>query len=172
MRRLAPLLALVLVPWQLACGGRAPEGAADGGTSAEAAGGGTSAADGARASDTVELRVEGLEAGPDAYAPGARLELRLLLRNPGADTLRLGFSSGQRFDFTVRDAGGETVWRWSEGRFFTQALGSETLPPGDSVVYEAGVPEGLQPGRYTVVGRITARDRSPGDSVEVRVGGR
>lgn len=149
MRPLPLLLALALLPLQSACGGRGAERAGASGAAA----------------DTVEVRVA---SGPE-LATGSALELRLLLRNPGSEPLRLEFSSGQRFDFVVRGVGGEAVRRWSEGRFFTQALGSEELAPGDSLAYEATLAEGLDPGRYTVVGIVTARERSLRDSVEVEV---
>lgn len=107
--------------------------------------------------------------GP-APSAGRPLHLRLVLRNPGADTLRLEFSSGQRFDFVARRPGGEIAWRWSEGRFFTQALGSESVAPGDSLVYEATLDEGLEAGAHMVVGTVTARSRSLADTVRVEVG--
>lgn len=104
------------------------------------------------------------------YPASAPISMALRVENPTSDPLTLAFSDGQRFDFVVRDADGGERWRWSEGRFFTQALGSETVAAGDSLVYEATMEEGLEAGRYTVVGLVTARDRSLRDSAEVEVG--
>lgn len=116
--------------------------------------------------DTVQVRVE---EGPVAPA-GEPLGLRILLRNPGTDTLRVEFPTAQRFDFRIRPADGETLWRWGDGRAFAQVLGEESLAPGDSLRWEATYDDGLQVGRYVVVGWITARDRELRDSVVVRVG--
>lgn len=119
------------------------------------------------ATDTVQLHI----VGEDAPATSSPSEFRLLLRNRGSDTLHLSFPDGQRFDFVVKDRNGETVWRWSEGRFFTQATGSEELAPGDSLAYSARLEEGLESGRYTVVGEVTTRGRSLADTARLVVDG-
>lgn len=106
------------------------------------------------------------------YPAGAPVSMTLRVENPTADPVTLRFSDGQRFDFVIREAGGdEPLWRWSSGRFFTQALGEEVVPPGDSLVYEATMEEGLEPGRYAVVGVVPARERTLRDSADVEVGG-
>ena len=52
--------------------------------------------------------------------------------NTGTDPVELTFRSGQTADLTVYDADGETVWQWSEGRMFTQAIERATLDPGEA----------------------------------------
>lgn len=116
--------------------------------------------------DTIRVWVE---EGPVAPAQEP-LGLRILLRNPGTDTLRIEFPTAQRYDFHIRPADGEPLWRWSDGRAFAQVLGEESLAPGDSLRWEATHEEGLEVGRYIVVGWITARDQELRDSVVVRVG--
>lgn len=116
--------------------------------------------------DTIQVRVE---EGPTPPAQEP-LRLQVLLRNPGTDTLHIEFPTAQRYDFRIRPADGETLWRWSDGRAFAQVLGRESIAPGDSLQWEATHGEGLAEGRYVVVGWITARDRQLRDSVVVRVG--
>lgn len=118
--------------------------------------------------DSIDLTVT---MDPETPSPLEPLAFGLVLQNEGPDAVRLDFSSGQRFDFVVRDAAGEPVWRWSDDRSFIQALGSETMPPGDSLVYQAELERGLELGRYTVVGMVPTRNRSLRDSVEVEVSG-
>ena len=55
--------------------------------------------------------------------------LPLRVRNTSGKTVQVPFSSSQQFDFEVwRD--NRLLWRWGDGRSFTQALGSLTVEPG------------------------------------------
>src|SRR5688500_15643838 len=55
-------------------------------------------------------------------ADGVRFTLHVT--NRGGRNLELMFPSGQTHDFVVLDAAGKQLWRWSEGRMFTQAMQS------------------------------------------------
>jgi len=91
------------------------------------------------------------------YQRGERIAMTLRL-TAATETVRLQFPTSQRFDFTLRDARGAQVWRWSEGRMFGQVLGSETLGPAQpEIVYEAEFQGELQPGWYQLEGAIVAR---------------
>ncbi|MEN8374537.1 MAG: BsuPI-related putative proteinase inhibitor [Gemmatimonadota bacterium] len=92
----------------------------------------------------------------------------LSITNAGGEAVRLDFNSGQRFDVSVSDVEGEEVWRWSEGRSFIQALGSETLAPGATLSYETSWPEPAA-GNYRVAGWVTASNRDIRQEVDVRV---
>lgn len=81
----------------------------------------------------------------------------LLVENEGDEPATLSFRSGKRADFAVRD-GNEEMWRWSAGRMFTQALGSVTVDPGETLPFE-GTWEEPEPGEYTAVGELAADDR-------------
>ena len=69
-------------------------------------------------------------------------------------------------EFEVR-RGAQTVWRWSEGKVFTQALQTMNLTPNQAVTLtgrwnlrnRAGEP--VQPGRYQVTGWLNAQTRGP-----------
>ncbi|MEF8821249.1 MAG: BsuPI-related putative proteinase inhibitor [Halovenus sp.] len=53
--------------------------------------------------------------------------------NEGTTAVTLTFSSGKRADIVVRDLSGEELWRWSDGRMFTQAITRATLEPGEQI---------------------------------------
>ncbi|MFP4622920.1 MAG: BsuPI-related putative proteinase inhibitor [Gemmatimonadota bacterium] len=91
-------------------------------------------------------------------APGS-VGLALHVTNSGADPVTFTFPSSQRYDFVISTPAGEEVWRWSEGRFFTQAVTEATLAPGASWSMEAEWDPGTRTGRYTAAGVLTARDR-------------
>lgn len=56
--------------------------------------------------------------------------------NAGTEPVTLEFPSGQLADIAVSDATGE-VWRWSDGRLFTQAIESRRLAPNESLLHVA-----------------------------------
>ncbi|OGG45077.1 MAG: hypothetical protein A3F84_03010 [Candidatus Handelsmanbacteria bacterium RIFCSPLOWO2_12_FULL_64_10] len=82
--------------------------------------------------ETARLKAE-LTMDRQAYSPGDSAFIRYRLTNASRETLKLMFRSGQRYDFILEGARGK-VWQWSDGRFFTMALGAQDLAPGDSVV--------------------------------------
>lgn len=48
----------------------------------------------------------------------------------------LMFGSGQQFELTITDEDGEEVYRFSDGKFFTMALVSKTLNPGEVIKWQ------------------------------------
>jgi hypothetical protein len=76
------------------------------------------------------------------------------VENTGEQPLTITIPSGQEFDLVIRNEAGEEVFRWSDGKFFTQALQTIPFSPGERV-YTVDVPlsdgaQPLPPGRYTV----------------------
>ncbi|MDB4889307.1 MAG: hypothetical protein JWL61_1162 [Gemmatimonadetes bacterium] len=64
--------------------------------------------------------------------------LTLTVSNPTASPVRIDYSSGQHFDFTIADAAtGAALWVWSADKLFSQALTNETIPANGKVVYTA-----------------------------------
>jgi hypothetical protein len=55
-----------------------------------------------------------------------------LTNNANAEAV-LEFSSGQQFEIIVKSENGEEVYKFSDGRMFTQAFQNLVLPPGESV---------------------------------------
>jgi hypothetical protein len=116
-----------------------------------------------------------LDASLAAAETDGGLALSLRIENAGPDPVTLDFRTGQRAEFTAYPASGDAgdsdenaagsnrdrtdpVWRYGAARMFTQALGSETVAPGESVAYEG---EWRDPasGTYRIVGEATATDR-------------
>ena len=58
-----------------------------------------------------------------------------VVTNTGTSPVELTFRSGKRADVVVTQ-GEEEVWRWSDGRMFTQAIQEYTMDPGESITQE------------------------------------
>jgi hypothetical protein len=75
--------------------------------------------------------------------------------NVGPESLNLMFRSGQVYDLVFEGAEGE-LWRWSEGRGFTDALNNQKLVSGDSIVVQtAFVRPKTADGTYQLRGYLT-----------------
>lgn len=83
--------------------------------------------------------VKRLAAGVDvtvSAVPGATgITMNLSIINNSAAPVTLDYTSGQRYDFALLDAGKADLYRWSADKQFIQALSSETLAPGQSLNY-------------------------------------
>ncbi len=104
----------------------------------------------------LQVSVEVTEVG---VGQGARFTLRAC--NPSDQTRQITFPTGQRYDFEVSQDG-ELVWRWSDGRAFTQVYGQESWRPGECKTYNdswdgrnsnGGV---APPGSYEAVGIVAS----------------
>lgn len=104
-----------------------------------------------------------------ASTDGGAVLFMLQVTNTAEEPIPLDFSSGQSYDFVVRD-GEREVWRWSADQMFTQALRSEVVAPGETLTYEATwtPPAGLS-GEFTVTGRLTARNRPVEQAARFRI---
>lgn len=70
-------------------------------------------------------------------AVGEEVVLALHIRNEAARKVEVAFPSGLTHDFEVQDSVGRVMWRWSEGRLFTQAMQNRVLEQDESLTYEA-----------------------------------
>ncbi|MXV64028.1 hypothetical protein GS429_18555 [Natronorubrum sp. JWXQ-INN-674] len=86
----------------------------------------------------------------------AMVTFEFTVTNAGSETVTLQFTDGCKADFVVREDGRE-VWRFSEGRMFTQALSSETLEPDETATYKAEW-TAPQPGGYIGRAELQARE--------------
>lgn len=82
------------------------------------------------------------------------VEFRLVVSNVGDEPVELAFRSGLLADFAVH-ADDSEVWRYSDGRAFTQALRSETLSADGSTAFEATW-DAPEPGEYVAVATLEA----------------
>jgi hypothetical protein len=95
-----------------------------------------------------------------------RMTARLTLRNTTDKPITLQFSSGQRYDLELKNENGDVMYRWSDDKVFTMALGEEAIGPGERS-YAIIVPlqdkrsKPLDPGKYTASGWITTSGQQP-----------
>jgi hypothetical protein len=82
------------------------------------------------------------------------LRFDLAIRNEGKKHVELAFPSGQTYDFAVVDGRGKEVYRWGNGRMFTQSRQNRMLDGGDTMrIEESAAPE-LAPGSYVAVATL------------------
>lgn len=87
------------------------------------------------------------------------LRLALHVVNTSKKRLELTFPSGQTHDFVILDSVGREVWRWGNGRMFTQSLRNKLLAGGETLELEESVGRlTLAPGRYTVRGTLSSQN--------------
>ena len=87
------------------------------------------------------------------------VEFTFKVTNNERSKVELLFPSGQTHDFTVVDSLGRSVWRWSEGRMFTQAFQNKFLESGGSVTYEAAWRAEVPPGRYVAIASLMSENK-------------
>jgi hypothetical protein len=79
--------------------------------------------------------------------------------------LTLLFSSGQEYDFALKNSAGTTVWKWSASQTFLQALHQRIVADEWSATVEIPWPTTsggvLQPGDYTVEAVVTNANSLP-----------
>ena len=104
------------------------------------------------------------------YAAGESIVMELIVFNRTGGNLTFDFRNAQHYDFIIEDAGGNTAWRWAEGRMFAQVLGEETLGPGrEEVVYTETYAGALQPGSYKVIGALVSANRPLSASLGITI---
>ncbi len=77
--------------------------------------------------------------------------------NAGARKLELLFNDGRTHDIVVLDTLGREVWRWSEGRMFTQVVQSKVLRASDSMSFAESWSD-PKPGSYVAVASLPSRN--------------
>ena len=82
------------------------------------------------------------------------LRFDLAIRNEGKKHVELAFPSGQTYDFDVVDGRGKEVYRWGNGRMFTQSRQNRMLDGGDTMRIEESADPELAPGSYVAVATL------------------
>jgi len=108
--------------------------------------------DGPTVTSTLRVRVE----------KGVALSLQVT--NSGAKRTEINFPNGQMYDFLVLDSTGREVWRWSEGRLFTQSLQNRLLDAGETLTFEERWAAAESHGEFTAVATL----KSDNHPLEVR----
>jgi hypothetical protein len=80
----------------------------------------------------------------------------LHVTNPTNQPVTLEFSNAQRYDFAVRSADGQEIWRWSKDMGFAAALGSQTIAPGATLQFTETWRPGNRSGSFVAVAELTA----------------
>ncbi len=77
--------------------------------------------------------------------------------NDSRKRVELNFPDGRTHDFSVIDARGHEVWRFSHGRLFTQSMQNQLLDAHDAVTYaEHWTPPA--PGQYTLIAQLRSEN--------------
>ena len=93
------------------------------------------------------------------------LRFSLDVTNVGKKNVELNFPDGQTHDFTVVDSTGREVYRWGEGRMFTQSLQNRTIERGETLRITEHATPSLPQGSYVAVATL----RSSNFPVQERV---
>jgi len=87
-------------------------------------------------------------------APSA-IQFALGVKNVGKKHIELTFRSGQSYDFVVVDSVGREVWRWSNGRMFTQGVQNKQLSTGAAMNARETWTSPV-PGHYTAIATLNS----------------
>jgi hypothetical protein len=93
------------------------------------------------------------------------LHFALDVTNVGKKNVELHFPNGQTHDFAVLDSTGREVYRWSDGRMFTQSLQNRTIDNGETLRIAEHATPSLPLGSYVAVATL----RSTNFPVQERV---
>lgn len=97
------------------------------------------------------------------------IEIAFRVTNNEQRKLELRFPSGQTHEFVVSDQAGREIWRWSEGRMFTQALQNRVLDASASLTWSAAWRGALVPGRYVAIATLLSENKPLEERVEFSV---
>ena len=102
----------------------------------------------------------GLSAELYVRVNGSEISFALNVVNNSKKDVELTFPTGQTHEFIVVDSLGREMWRWSEGRMFTQTLRNKLLDRGESLELEETMKRDkpLPPGRYVARAQLTSRN--------------
>lgn len=76
---------------------------------------------------------------PAARLTEAGIEASVSITNISDRPIELRYSSGQKYDFILYDSSYNQLYRWSEGKFFTMALESIQINPGESITFKENI---------------------------------
>ena len=82
------------------------------------------------------------------------IRFALDVTNPTKKDVEITFPDGQTHDFIVLDSVGREVYRWGEGRMFTQSVQNRTLDGGETLHIAERAALDLQPGSYVAVAKL------------------
>ena len=87
------------------------------------------------------------------------IEFDFRVTNNAPRKLELLFPSGQTHELVVVDSLGREVWRWSEGRMFTQATQNRLLESTATLDWQAAWRAKVPPGRYVAIASLLSENK-------------
>ncbi|MDQ1329264.1 MAG: Protease complex subunit PrcB family protein [Candidatus Poribacteria bacterium] len=110
------------------------------------------------------------------YKVGEEIEMTIVLHNRTDEPVNLTFNSGKNYDFIVKKLPeNKEVWRWSEGKFFTEALMSMMLDPGERKTFvfkwnqKDNDSKKIESGTYKVEALIASNPEIFANSVKIKI---
>ncbi|RXT07035.1 BsuPI-related putative proteinase inhibitor [Ammoniphilus sp. CFH 90114] len=85
------------------------------------------------------------------------IDFKFVLKNQTEREMTLSFSSGQRFDYNIRNAQGDVVKNYAADKLFIQALGEKVLKQGEEWIITDQA-DSLPKGEYTIEFWITSKE--------------
>ena len=82
------------------------------------------------------------------------LRFALNVTNESSKDVEVTFPNGQGYDFTVLDARGAVVYRWGNGRMFTQSVQNKLIGSGQSLSIDERAQTTLPQGKYVAVATL------------------
>ena len=82
------------------------------------------------------------------------LRFALNVTNESSKDVEVTFPNGQGYDFTVLDAQGSVVYRWGNGRMFTQSVQNKLIGSGQSLSIDERAQTTLPQGKYVAVATL------------------
>lgn len=86
---------------------------------------------------------------------GQDVRLALQVVNMGKRRIEVRFPDARTHDFVVLDSSGREVWRWSEGRMFTQTMQNRVVDSREAIGYDASW-RPARSGRYLAIARLAS----------------
>jgi hypothetical protein len=100
-----------------------------------------------------------LSASVYVRATTSAVRIAMHVANTTKKRVEIVFPSGQTYDFVILDSLGREVWRWGNGRMFTQALRNKLLSGGEAMDLEETLnAPTLAPGRYIARALLTSEN--------------
>ncbi|MDB4889306.1 MAG: Intracellular proteinase inhibitor [Gemmatimonadetes bacterium] len=82
------------------------------------------------------------------------LRFALNLTNESKKHVELSFPNGQQYEFSVIDSAGREVYRWGQGRMFTQSVQNKLIDGGKTMNIDEVAETTLPHGRYIAVATL------------------
>jgi hypothetical protein len=111
----------------------------------------------------------GLEPTLTTEAGEGYVGITFKVKNQTEHEQELTFTSGQKFDFIIKNTVGDKLYQWSGGRMFTQMIETVILQQGEELVFTERTEVDLEPGEYTIEVWMTAQETDVKASTSFKV---